>query len=108
MKQEINGDHVTYKTGKQIRALELGTEVAYYRTANTSDIRHEPENLPDIPILNTNPNIASSTSPNNTELLETEPLQTPKNEPGQPNIEDVPPVIRRSSRVRKAPMRLDL
>nr|CAI5857663.1 unnamed protein product [Callosobruchus analis] len=166
MKPEINGDHITYNTGKQIRELELGTKVAvrdylyekwksgfinkriwklHYtielddgrrwkrhidqtgligqetptepylpehdstnRTTNTSDIRHEPQNLPDIPTLNTNPNIASSTSPNNTELTETEPLQTPEDEPGQPNIEDVPPVIRRSSRVRKAPMRLDL
>nr|CAI5843532.1 unnamed protein product [Callosobruchus analis] len=78
------------------------------RTTNTSDIRHEPQNLPDIPTLNTNPNIASFTSPNNTELSETEPLQTPEDEPEQPNIENVPPVMsRRSSRVRKVPMRLD-
>nr|CAI5850753.1 unnamed protein product [Callosobruchus analis] len=77
------------------------------RTTNTSDIRHEPQNLPDIPTLNTNPNSASSTPPNNTELSETEQLQTPEDEPEQPNIEDVPPVITRSSRVRKPPMRLD-
>nr|CAI5818050.1 unnamed protein product [Callosobruchus analis] len=167
MKPEINDDHVTYNTGKQIRELELGTRVAvrdylyekwkfgfinkrigklHYtielddgrtwkrhidqirligqepptepylpehdstnRTTNTSDIRHEPQNLPNIPTLNTNPNIASSTSPNNTELPEIEPLQTPEDEPEQPNIEDVPPVmLRRSSRVRKAPVRLDL
>nr|CAI5835241.1 unnamed protein product [Callosobruchus analis] len=149
MTPEINGDHVTYNTGKQIRELELGTRVANWeithytielddgrrwkryinkirpigqetptepylpehdstnRTTNTFDIRHESQNVPDIPTLNTNPNIASSTSLNNTELSETEPLQTPEDEPGQPNIEDVPPVIRRYTRVRKAPIRLD-
>nr|CAI5864632.1 unnamed protein product [Callosobruchus analis] len=138
MKPETDGDHVSYNTGKQMRELGTRVAVKDYlyekwkfgfirligqetptepylpehditnRTTNTFDIRHEPHNLPDIPTLNTNPNIASSASPNNTELSGTEPLQSPEDEPRQPNIEDVLPVIRHSSRLRKAPMRLDL
>ncbi|VEN36375.1 unnamed protein product, partial [Callosobruchus maculatus] len=76
------------------------------RTMIIPDTRREPLNLPDVPTFNTNTNFTGTTLPSNTELPDPE---TSENEPVQPNVEDVPPVmLRRSSRVRKAPMRLDL